>query len=170
MTAFDLGAIVVAAGAALTDVKTARIPNRLTLLGALAGVLANGVLPGGAGVGVALTGAAAGLAVFFPLFALGGLGGGDVKLMAAIGAWLGWPTVLLTALYTALAGGVFAVGVALARGYLSQALGNLRGLARFWWIAGVRPEPSLTLAHGRGPRLPYALPILAGLVVTIWRR
>lgn len=170
MTAFDAGAVVLAAGAAITDVKSARIPNAITLVGALAGVLAHGVLPGGAGAMASVAGATAGLAVFFPIFALGGLGGGDVKLMAALGAWVGWPAVLLVALYTALAGGVLAVGVALARGYLRQALGNLRGLARFWMIVGVRPEPSLTLAHGRGPRLPYALPILAGLVVTLWQR
>ena len=35
-----------------------------------------------------------GLAVFLPFFALGGMGGGDVKLMAAVGAWLGWPAIL----------------------------------------------------------------------------
>lgn len=170
MTAFDAGAVVLAAGAAVTDVKSARIPNVITLVGALGGVLAHGTLPEGAGALASVAGAAAGLAVFFPIFALGGLGGGDVKLMAAIGAWVGWPDVLLVALYTALAGGVLAVGVAVARGYLGQALGNLRGLARFWMIAGLRPEPSLTLAHGRGPRLPYALPIFAGLIVTLWQR
>lgn len=170
MTAFDTGALVVAAGAAVTDVKAARIPNALTLLGAIAGLVAHGWLPGGGGMLNAIAGAAAGFAVFFPIFALGGLGGGDVKLMAALGAWLGWPAVLMAALYTALAGGVLAVGVAVAHGYLGQALANLRRLARFWLIAGVRPEPSLTLAEGRGPRLPYAVPILFGLVVTIWRQ
>jgi len=169
VTAFDASALVVAAGAALTDVTTARIPNTLTLLGAVTGVVAHGALPGGAGLASSLAGALTGLAVFFPVFALGGLGGGDVKLMAALGAWLGWPAILWLALYTALAGGVLAVGVAVAAGYLRQALGNLRALARFWMVVGVRPEPSLTLAEGRGPRLPYALPIFAGLIVTLWR-
>ncbi len=170
MTAFDAGALLLAAGATVTDVTSARIPNTLTLLGAIAGVAAHALLPGGSGPWQSLEGLIAGLAVFFPIFALGGLGGGDVKLMAALGAWLGWPAVLSLAIFTAVAGGVLAVAVALSHGYLSQALGNLRALARFWWIAGIRPEPSLTLEAGRGPRLPYALPIFAGLIVTLWQR
>ena len=56
-----------------------------------------------------------GLAVFFPFFALGGMGGGDVKLMAALGAWLGWQRSCGAALYTAMAGGVLALAVGLAQ-------------------------------------------------------
>lgn len=170
VTVFDLAAVAVAAGAAVTDVRAARIPNVITVTSGLAGVLAHTVLPGGAGTTSSLAGLAAGLAVFFPFFALGGLGGGDVKLMAAIGAWVGWPTILTVALYTALAGGVVAVGVALTRGYLRQAMRNVFSLIKFWMVAGVRPEPSLTLEHGRGPRVPYAVPIFAGLVTTLWLR
>ena len=88
------------------------------------------------------------------------MGGGDVKLMAALGAWLGWSPVLWTALYAAVAGGVMALGVGLAHGYLRQAFSNIGGLFLFWWVQGVRPVPALTLEHGRGPRLPYALPNL----------
>ena len=170
MTAFDAVALVVAAGATVTDLQAARIPNALTVTSGLAGLLAHALLPGGSGWSTSLGGMAAGLAVFFPFFALGGLGGGDVKLMAALGAWVGWPAVLSLALYTALAGGVVAIGVAVAHGYLRQALRNLSALARFWMVAGVRTEPALTLEHGRGPRLPYALPMFVGLIVTLWLR
>ncbi len=170
MTAFDAVALVVAAGATVTDLQAARIPNALTVTSGLLGLLAHATLPGGFGWSTSLGGMAAGLAVFFPFFALGGLGGGDVKLMAALGAWVGWPAVLSLALYTALAGGVVAIGVAVAHGYLRQALRNLSALARFWMVAGVRTEPALTLEHGRGPRLPYALPMFVGLIVTLWLR
>jgi prepilin peptidase CpaA len=169
VTAFEAGAVVTAAGACITDVRAARIPNALTLLSAVVGMAAHALLPGGGGVVTSAVGLGAGLAVFFPFFALGGLGGGDVKLMAALGAWIGAPAILTTALYTAVAGGVLALGLAVARGYLGEALRNLRGLARLWATVGVRPEPSLTLEHAKGPRLPYALPILAGLLVTLWR-
>lgn len=170
MTVFDAGAVVLATAACVTDVSAARIPNTVTLTGVVAGLVAHGALPQGLGLVASAAGAVAGLAVFLPFFALGGMGGGDVKLMAALGAWLGWPAILATALAVAIAGGVLALLVALWRGYLGQAFANVWRLLRFWSVAGVRPEPSLTLAHGRGPRLPYAVPILLGLLVTLWRR
>ena len=61
-----------------------------------------------------------GLAVFFPLFALGAMGAGDVKLMAAVGAWIGAKPILYVALYGSVAGGVLALVVAV-RSALSQA-------------------------------------------------
>ena len=62
--------------------------ERLTGTAIVFGVLAHATLPGGHGLVAALLGLAAGLAAFFPFFALGGMGGGDVKLMAALGAGL----------------------------------------------------------------------------------
>lgn len=168
MTAFHVGALMVGVAAATTDLAKRRVPNALTGLSIVVGLVAHAVFPSGQGVGAALLGFAVGLAVFFPFFALGGLGGGDVKLMAALGTWIGWSAIVWTALYGAVAGGVLALIVALAHGYLGRALTNIRGLLLFWWAQGIRPEPSLTLAHGHGPRVPYAVPILAGLVTAIW--
>jgi hypothetical protein len=50
-----------------------------------------------------------------------------------------------------------------------KAYRNIRMLLKEWWLFGVRPIPALTLEAGHGLRLPYALPIMAGLVVTLWR-
>jgi hypothetical protein len=69
-----------------------------------------------------------------------------------------------------LAGGPIAVLVALWKGYLGRALGNLWGLLMFWRVAGLRPHPTLTLESSGAPRLPYAVPIAAGLVMTLWLR
>jgi len=110
-----------------------------------------------------------GLVVFFPFFALGGMGAGDVKLMAAIGAWLGPALAILTALYGAIAGGVLAIAVALSSGYLKTAFANLRRMAMHWRVNGLEVVPELTLEHNKGPRLAYAVPIFIGLVVTLWR-
>ena len=80
----------IAAVACATDIRTARIPNLLTFTAIVAGVLFQTLMPQGSGVAAAALGMLAGLLVFFPIFALGAMGAGDVKLMAALGAWVGW--------------------------------------------------------------------------------
>jgi prepilin peptidase CpaA len=111
-----------------------------------------------------------GAAVFFIPFALGGLGAGDVKLMAALGAWLGPADALWLGVYTAIAGGAAALIVALAHGYMRQALSNVWLLLTHWRVNGIRALPQLTLAGSSTPRLAYAVPILCGLLVTLWLR
>ncbi len=169
MTTFEAGAVIIALGACVTDVAARRVPNILTGTAIVCGLLAHTLIPGGHGAAEALLGFTAGLAVFFPFFALGGMGGGDVKLMAALGTWIGWQAVLWTAIYGAVAGGVLALIVTLSQGYLRQAFSNIGSLFLFWWVQGVKPMPDLTLEHGRGPRLPYAIPVFAGLVAMLWR-
>jgi prepilin peptidase CpaA len=150
------------------DVRTRRIPNWLTFAAAALGLAFHLTVNGAAGAGSSLAGLGVGGGLFFPLFALGGMGAGDVKLMAALGAWLGPTGAAWTALYAALAGGVMAVVVALARGYMRTAFENVWTLLGFWRIAGIRPLDGLTLQTSRSPRLPYALPITAGLFATLW--
>lgn len=170
MTAPLWVAVAVAAMACVTDLRVRRIPNWLTFGGAAAGVLASGAADGWPGVGSAIGGWALGLALFLPLFLLRGMGGGDVKLLAALGACLGPSVTLWLALYSALAGGVLALGVSLARGYSREAFRNVWGLLSYWRVMGVRPHPALALETSRGPRLPYSLPIAAGLGMTLWLR
>jgi prepilin peptidase CpaA len=170
MTGFDAVAIAVGVAACITDLRFRKVPNWLTGSTVFAGLVAHAVVAGGQGIAAAVVGLAVGLAVFFPFFALGGMGGGDVKLMAALGTWVGWSTIVWTALFGAVAGGVLGIAVALAHGYLRQAFSNIGGLLLFWSAQGVRPVPALTLAHGHGPRLPYAVPIFVGLVAALWRQ
>jgi prepilin peptidase CpaA len=96
------------------------------------------------------------------------MGGGDVKLLAALGACLGPAAAVWLALWSAVAGGVLALGVSIAHGYSRQAFQNVWGLLSYWRIMGVRPNPALTLETSVAPRLPYSLPIAAGLGVTLW--
>lgn len=175
MAAFAVPQLVPLAVAAIgcgTDLKSRRIPNLLTLSAAAGAFGFFLVRDGWHGLGWSLGGWAVGLAMFMPFFLLRGIGGGDVKLVAALGAWLGPLSAVWLALYTAIAGGPLALGVAWSRGYAKQAFANLWGLLGYWRLAGVRPHPGLTLeAAGAGtPRLPYALPIAAGLVLTLWLR
>jgi prepilin peptidase CpaA len=164
-----IAAIVFAGVACVTDLRDGRIPNALTFGSLVVAFIVHSFLPQGEGVLHASLGLLAGGAIFFPFFALGGMGAGDVKLMAALGAWLGWQPVLFIAMYGAAAGGVLAIIVALSTGYLRQAFANIWRLIMHWRIAGVEPLPDLTLESGRGPRLAYAIPIFVGLVVTLWQ-
>ena len=164
----SVAAAVVALLGCATDLRSRRIPNVLTFGSAAVALLFHGALGGWAGLGWSLAGWATGLAVFFPFFLLRGLGGGDVKLMAALGAWLLPGTTVWVALYAALAGGVLAIIVSLADGYLLKALRNVWGLLTFWRVMGFQPHPDVSLETSGSPRLPYALPIAAGLVLTLW--
>jgi prepilin peptidase CpaA len=170
MTAPQLVAMGLAMLACAWDLRTRRIPQALTLGGAAAGLAFHLLSGGWTAGGTSLAGWGLGLAVFLVPFALGGLGAGDVKLMAALGAWLGTGTVLWLAAYTAISGAVLAVGYSLVTGYLGRALANLWLLLVHWRVNGIRPLDELTLEHGRGPRLAYAVPILAGTMVTLWLR
>jgi prepilin peptidase CpaA len=162
--------LVLAAVACWCDIRAKRIPNFLTLGGAALAFTYSGIVHGASGIAVSMGGWLTGAVLFLPLYLLGGMGAGDVKLLACIGAWLGPRTALFAALYSSIAGGVMALIVGLATGYLREALRNLWLLFAHWRVVGVRPLAELTLEQSRGPRLPYALPIAAGAVVAMWFR
>jgi prepilin peptidase CpaA len=90
------------------DLRARRIPNVVTLPGLVAGLALAGIMERGLPSG-ALAGAGLALLVSFPLVALGGLGGGDAKLMTAVGAFVGPGGLVSVALYSALAGGLLAL-------------------------------------------------------------
>jgi prepilin peptidase CpaA len=170
MTLFQGIVIGVAGVAALCDLKTRRIPNALTFGAALAAVVAHGYVEGWSGAGTSVLGWTVGVAAFFPFFALGGLGAGDIKLLGAIGAWLGPVAAVWVVLFSGIAGGVLAVLVALFSGYLVRAFSNVWGLLTYWRVMGLRSSPELTLVNEAAPRLAYAVPVFAGTVLTLWLR
>jgi len=170
MTPYQIVAITVALVAVAFDLATRRIPNVLTFGAALAGIAGHAYVAGWSGAGGSFAGWLVGVAMFFPVFALGGMGAGDVKLLGGIGAWLGPSAVVWVGLFSGIAGGVMGLIVAAAAGYLPTALANVSGLLMYWRIMGPRPAPALTLATHRGPRLAYAVPVFAGLMVTLWFR
>lgn len=160
--------VLIALAACAFDVRTRRIPNLLTFGAALAGVAVHALMAGSGGALTAAGGWLAGVLLFMPFFALGGMGGGDVKLLAALGAWLGPQEALWLAVYTGIAGGVMGLIVAVGQGYLRTAVRNVFSVFSFWATSGIRPVPGLTLESAKTPRLAYAIPILAGTVVTLW--
>jgi prepilin peptidase CpaA len=138
--------------AAMTDVLQRRIPNVLTGALALAAV-ALAILSGPAS-GFAALAVALGVLLFGAVcFALGVLGGGDVKLLAAASLALGYPCAIGFIVATLICGGVLAIGSLIATGRLRAAFTRLRGA-----LLGGGPA---SIGAGSG-HIPYALAIAAG--------
>lgn len=94
---------------AICDRRGFRLPNRLTLGLLAAGCLWNTGLHGWSGLGHAFTGAAVGGALLLPVYLRGGMGAGDVKMLAAVGAWLGALPVMGVFVVAGLAAGAWSV-------------------------------------------------------------
>lgn len=88
------------------DARERKIPNKITFTGILIGLILNTVVGGWLGLLQSIIGMFAGFAIFFIPFVMGGMGAGDVKLLGAIGALMGWKFSLMTALYSTLIGGI----------------------------------------------------------------
>ncbi|PYR02039.1 MAG: hypothetical protein DMF97_05880 [Acidobacteria bacterium] len=123
---------VVAGGAssAIIDLYTRRVPNELTLGIAALGVALAAMHMTGVSVPGALGGLALGLVLMLPGHVIGATGAGDVKLFAALGTLLGPTRTGVAFLYTALAGGLLVVIVAVRRRRLGATVGRTARLVR----------------------------------------
>ena len=164
---FLAGAAVCAAAGAVCDVRYKRIPNRLTYGSILVGLGARAILAGGRGLLDGLAGGLACGAVFLLFFLVRGMGGGDVKLVAAAGVWCGLSQVPTLLIATALAGGLLAVGYMVARRRIARTLLNLGSLMHYHITSGVRPHPDLNIADPGSIRIPYGLAIAVGCVYAL---
>jgi len=153
------------AAAVYTDVRTRRIPNWLTAGMAAAGF---GIAFGGGVVTPvqATLGLLAGLALMMPGHVIGATGAGDVKLMAAVGAVVGPDMALRAFLYSAVAGGVFALAVAMRRGILANTLQDAGRLVTAPAVARAAIEsPSRSNRFAYGPAI--AVGTLVSVMVTL---
>ena len=117
-------ALIVVAGV-FYDLRERRIPNWLTVPALGVGLVLQGLQRGPEGLLIGLGGAAAGLALLALPFALGWVGGGDLKLLAAIGALMGAPFALWTLIFASAAAGVMAVGWLAVTGNLAHSIGYM---------------------------------------------
>src|SRR4051794_10448954 len=108
--------ITLVLAAAWADVKTRHIPNWIPVSGAVCGMIFQVWHGGLAGVLAGIAGAALGMAIFLPLYILGGMGAGDVKLFTAVGTLVGPQALVLVFVLTGLVGGIAAGMLALWRG------------------------------------------------------
>lgn len=153
-------------GATYTDVRYEKIFNALTVPTAALGIVVNGIGHGAAGVLGSLEGIGIALALLPVCGILGRIiGGGDIKLLAAVGALQGPQTLLWVLLYTAIAGGVLAIVVALWRRCLGA---GIRRLGKALWLRFAADEPVDIATADRKARLPYAIAIALGSFIAVY--
>ncbi|MGA2595569.1 MAG: prepilin peptidase [Bryobacteraceae bacterium] len=149
-------AIVIGIAATVEDLVRRQISNWICGAALAAGLALQIASGGWRGAASALLGALAGFGVFLVFYLLGGMGGGDVKLMAGFGSILGVHRLLEAALWTAACGGVFA---ALAIGFTA-----LRSIVRSW---SARDGHRASSAAKPLRSIPYAPAIAAGVWLSL---
>ena len=156
-------AVALALCAGVWDARWRRIPNWLTVSGAVAGIGTNALLFHWAGLKASLLGMALGLALLLPFVLVRSLGAGDWKLVGALGACLG-PRSLLAVLFGAiLMAGVMALGVIVWKGRLKQTLLNIvRLLAAVFSLRA--PGAEVSLDNPESTKIPFGVAVALAVV------
>ena len=152
--------------AAVIDGWKLKVPNWITFPLVLGGWIYSTVYFGWEGLGWSLMGTVVGLLLLLPAYAIGGMGAGDVKLLAGVGAWVGASVTLYAFCVSAVVGGAIAIAMVLWR------RDWYHHLYQFWTITSeileVRdPNALSTIAAGRKSAmllLPYGIPIAIGSI------
>lgn len=161
--------MLIIAAACVFDIREHRIPNWLVGAGLLAAVAHHVLSPFGQGALFTLLGIGVGMSALLPLYAMGAMGAGDVKLMGMVGAFLGAAAGFGAVLATMIAGGIFALAATAYKRAFTQLAGNLRTMLvqrdiRRMGGAGSEALP----APASVGKLPYAVAIAAGTLVQIF--
>ena len=163
--AWQFGLVGVLAVAFVTDWKYYKIYNWLTFPAMLVGLLLSVIMGGFAGLTSSLIGFAIGFAIFaIGFFFVEGMGGGDVKLVSAIGLWLGFPGVMPALLYSTALGGVASLIIALRYGSLRKMLRNV-WLMVAMTLTGVKPV--IPESESAAPKFAYGLYLAIGTFIAL---
>ncbi len=160
--------------AAVWDLRSRRIPNRLTVPVWVAGLAWGLWTDGLAGAGDSLAGCLLMGLPFVLLFALAGGGAGDAKLMMALGTWLGLHDGTLAIVMVCMAGAVMGLAWAVVRGRAHMVAANLGRIGWSVWFWRMGHGDALEAGRPVSPTdataFPYGTAILAGVVLaTAWR-
>jgi prepilin peptidase CpaA len=162
--------VVVLGVATFTDLRSRRIPNWLVLPFLLIGIVLSVWTQGWHGLGQSLGGAFLGLVVYGVLFWMGGMGAGDVKLCAAIGAWVGPQQLILALVITGMVGGLMVFCWAIFGGFLKELFTGASNLAFGWNSRGGVCDPEMAIANPLKRKMPYAPAIAIGTLISFFAR
>ena len=162
--------VLVVVVAAVIDIRSRRIPNWLSLPYLVAGVAVSAIWGGMSGMGSSIAGIGLAIAVVGVLCYLRGMGMGDLKLFAAVGAWVGPAQLLLALVATGIAGGFLALGYAVWHGSVGRALDGTAELLLTIPEKGFRPHRTMTLDNAEALKMPYAPAIAIGTIFSFFAR
>jgi prepilin peptidase CpaA len=163
---WQFGLVGIVGVALVTDLQNRKIYNWLTFPAMLTGLILNFAFGGLAGLQSSLIGLLVGSLVFLVGFLVGAMGAGDVKLMAAVGAWLGWPFTVAAVIYVTIVGGVVAIAAAAHSGALKQMFKNVG-----WFVYGlITPgaKASAAFTQSAAPPVAYGVSIAVGTLLALF--
>jgi prepilin peptidase CpaA len=147
----------------ITDIQTGKIYNKATYPAILVGFAWNALMPGAPGLKSSLLGFTVAAALMVTLTLLGGMGGGDAKLLAAVGALKGYPFILAVLFYSFLVGGALALTVAIWQRRLLGTLGRV--FRMLFAVVAYRLNPSVGPEERLSYKIPFGVAICLG---TLW--
>jgi prepilin peptidase CpaA len=147
-----------------TDWRSRRIPNWLTVPALILGIGANTLADGWTGAKESLLGAGLGLGLLLPFVLLRSLGGGDWKLVGALGAFLGPPRLIVVLLATILVAGAMAVALIISKRRVGQTLRNLAHLVASLFTLHL-PGPELSLDNPESLKVPFGVAVAVTVVL-----
>jgi prepilin peptidase CpaA len=153
--------------AAWIDGKELRVPNWMTFPFIIAGWIFSTAVFGWSGLGYSLLGTVIGLALLMPAYSIGGMGAGDVKLLAGIGAWVHGTHTFYAFCVSAVVGAILAVGMVLVRKAWTKHSNQFFLILNEIMVIK-NPETLATIAAERKPSmllLPYGIPICIGTII-----
>ncbi len=149
-------AVAFAVTAGITDLRSRRIPNWLTIPGLLVGVATNAAVSGWSGVKTSLLGAGLGLLLLLPFVVIRSLGAGDWKLAGALGAFVG-PGVLVDLLIVSVfVAGIMALALVIYKRRVLETLGNIGRLLASM-VTFRKPGPEVSLENPNSLKIPYGV-------------
>jgi prepilin peptidase CpaA len=158
------GAVLLAAAAGWTDLRSRRIPNWLTVPAFSIGIIANTVLSGWPGLKASLLGAAVGLALLLPFVLLRSLGAGDWKLAGALGAFTGPGMLVDLLLASILVAGVMAVALVIYKRRTRQTIRNI-GHILISLVTFRLPGTQVSLDNPASLKVPYGVALAFTVVL-----
>ena len=157
---------VVLVVAALIDGVKLKVPNWLTFPMIISGWIASGIFFGWAGLGCSLLGTAVGLGLLLPAYAIGGMGAGDVKLLAGVGAGVGVSNTFWAFAVSVVVGAVIAVALVIYRRAWHHHQSQFMGILTESLVIREPNQLSAMAAQRKSSMLllPYGIPIAIGSI------